>query len=182
VAGGRARRWARVAIRVVTGLFALLVLVIVGVAIWLVVGVPADDEAFAAVAADPDLDVTDREGILEVRPASGTPTVGVVFYPGARIDHTAYAATWAPVVESTGVAVFVPRMPFNLALLEADRIEVIRAANPAIETWVLGGHSMGGFAALDFVTDHPAPNSLDCCSGPRPDHRRRTPPSSTCPP
>ena len=155
MAGDRARRWVHASVRVLTALFTLAVLVVAGVAIWLVVGVPADGDAYAAVAADSDLEIDDHGGVLELRPAANSPTVGVVFYPGARIDHTAYAATWAPVVEATGVAVFVPRMPFNLAPFAADRIESIRAANPAIDTWLLGGHSMGGFAALDFVTDHP---------------------------
>lgn len=144
----RTRRWVGRALLTVLA----VVLAAAGIgAAWLAEGIEADPAAFAAVQADPRVVVSDEDGVLSLLPADVSPTRGVVFYPGARVEREAYAATWSPIVAETGIAVFIPGMPINLAVLDEDRVESVRAAHPEIDTWVLGGHSMGGFAALDRV-------------------------------
>lgn len=54
-----------------------------------------------------------------------------------------------------GYATFLVNMPLGLAYVGTDRAATLMSAYPAIQTWVLGGHSMGGAAASDFVATHP---------------------------
>jgi pimeloyl-ACP methyl ester carboxylesterase len=77
-----------------------------------------------------------------------------VFYPGGRVAPDAYYATFAPVVARTNVTVFIPEMPLNVALLDTDAAESIRTQRPDIQTWFVGGHSLGGVAACQYASAH----------------------------
>lgn len=137
------RRW-RTALLVVAGLLVIAAAAFVG---WASTARPADPEALTAAAADPEVEVTEVDGRVIVRPADGTAEVGVVFYPGARVAPAAYVATWAPVVAATGVEVHIPAMPLNLAVLAPQRAADVIAAEPGIARWWIGGHSLGGAMA-----------------------------------
>ncbi|MFC7079321.1 alpha/beta hydrolase [Halorussus caseinilyticus] len=52
------------------------------------------------------------------------------------------------------VTVFVPKMPLNVALLDADAAAESRTRNPGIRTWFVGGHSLGGVAACRYADGH----------------------------
>jgi hypothetical protein len=144
-------RWRRVVRRVVVSLFVLVVLGVSGFAGWLAVGDDADPGARAAAIARHDVTVDEDDGVLTIRPADGGVDVGVVFLPGARIERGSYVATWAPIVERTGVHVFVPGVPLNLPLLGGDHVDAVRAAHPEIAAWIVGGHSLGGFTAASSL-------------------------------
>jgi pimeloyl-ACP methyl ester carboxylesterase len=51
-------------------------------------------------------------------------------------------------------------MPLNLAFTGINRADGIRADFPEIESWVIGGHSLGGAMAADY-----AKNNLDSLDG-----------------
>jgi pimeloyl-ACP methyl ester carboxylesterase len=46
-------------------------------------------------------------------------------------------------------------MPLNLAVLAPDRAAEVMAAFPGIESWALGGHSLGGAMAANFAHSNP---------------------------
>ena len=46
-------------------------------------------------------------------------------------------------------------MPLNLAVLNPGAAQDVIDAYPAIESWVIGGHSLGGAMAAAFADDHP---------------------------
>ena len=50
--------------------------------------------------------------------------------------------------------VIVP-MPFNLAVTNAGAAAGVIAAHPEIQHWAIGGHSLGGAMAANFVYTHP---------------------------
>jgi hypothetical protein len=121
----------------------------------------AADEDLAAVRNDPDVEVVEHAGYLAFLPAGGRVTTeAIVFYPGAKIAPEAYVATWAPVVEATGTAVFLPAMPLNLAVLGVSRADDVRAAEPGVERWWVGGHSLGGAMAASYA-GRTAPGALE---------------------
>ncbi|SFK75864.1 Alpha/beta hydrolase family protein [Halogranum rubrum] len=103
------------------------------------------------VVDDPSVTVTTEDGVHVLAPANADSTVGVVFYPGARVAPDAYYSTFAPVVRQANVTVFVPEMPLNLALLDADAAGSVRSQHPSIRTWFVGGHSLGGVAACQYA-------------------------------
>lgn len=122
---------------------------------WLLIPSAVDDALFAAVQADPDLVVTDHDEYVALTPAHHRVDRGVVFYPGSRADAAAYLPTWAPIVEGTGIAVFVAKMPLGLSVLDDDAAEAVLAAEPGIREWWVGGHSMGGITATRYLAEHP---------------------------
>lgn len=153
-----ARRWAA---RILAAVAALAVLAVAAVAVYGVTGPDAEPRALAAVRADPAVRLEARDGYLAVLPADGEPARGLVFYPGARVAHDAYAATWAPIVARTRTAVFIPAMPLRWAFLAPGRAEDVIAAETGIGDWWVGGHSLGGaFAGTWAGGADPPPRGL----------------------
>ncbi|WP_026126499.1 alpha/beta hydrolase [Nocardiopsis xinjiangensis] len=130
---------------------ALAVLLVLGIgafALW--VSRPYEARPGSLERAGETADVTvDDEGVV-LEPPEGEVERAVVFYPGARVEPEAYAATWAPVVAETGVGVVIVRMPLNLAVLAPGRAEEMTDRLEADE-WYVGGHSMGGAMAADVA-------------------------------
>ena len=119
---------------------------------WATFARPPLPEAVAALASDGNVTVaTDRR--LTFTPAHAT-DVGFIFYPGGRVDPRAYAGLMRTIAEA-GYLVVVPSMPVNMAILNTNAANPIIAANPHIERWVIGGHSVGGTAAAIYVSAHP---------------------------
>jgi hypothetical protein len=147
----RRRAW-RVAGRV---LIAVVVLLIVGFLGWLR-PFEAGPDALAALRSDASVSVVDTPTTIELSPV-GTeqPTVGLVFYPGARVDSRAYAALLRPIAEA-GYLVVILKEPFGLAITQVGQAAGPIADHPEISTWAVGGHSLGGVAAASFAADNPA--------------------------
>lgn len=99
-------------------------------------------------------DVSAAEQWLTFTPDGGPPTVGLILYPGGRVDFRAYAPT-AQAIAEQGYFVALVRMPLNLAVFNPDIAAKVMAANPQIERWAVGGHSLGGAMAAHFAAAHP---------------------------
>ena len=88
---------------------------------------------------------------IRLTPTGEVSTVGLAFYPGARVDPQAYAHVLRPVAES-GFTVVIFKQPFNLAVLDSNAANaVIGDADDAIDRWVVGGHSLGGAMASSYA-------------------------------
>lgn len=99
-----------------------------------------------------------EDGLLVFQPDSTTDK-GLIYYPGGLVDPEAYAVT-AQGIADAGYLVVVPKMPLNLAFLGINRADRIRADYPEIDSWVIGGHSLGGAMAAEY-----AKNNLDNIDG-----------------
>lgn len=78
----------------------------------------------------------------------------LVFYPGAKVDETAYAPMLHLLAER-GIDVCLVKMPVHLAIFGANK------ASSVIElydykNWYIGGHSLGGAMAANFAANHGA--------------------------
>jgi hypothetical protein len=145
-------RWTKRRIAAVTiGVLALVLLV--GAA-WYLQPQPLLPEAEAALSSTPTVAFSDADGWLEYAPVGTTPTTGLIFYPGGKVPPAAYAPAARAIAEH-GYAAFVVPMPFNLAILGIDRALDVQRAHPEITTWVIGGHSLGGAMAGQFLSAHP---------------------------
>lgn len=145
-------------------LIALMVVVVV-----LCVGAAA----FFVYASDfyHDLDANSRDLVsTETLPvqqganylAFGDPNAqtGLVFYPGAKVEYSAYAPLMRDFAERGYLAVVV-EMPFNFAFFDIDAADRVRAAFPQVESWWVGGHSLGGSMAAQYAADHASDEGLD---------------------
>ncbi len=75
---------------------------------------------------------------------------GLIFYPGARVPARAYAPQ-ALGIAGEGYSVYLVSVPVNLAVLGWKKAGKVISARKDIESWVVGGHSMGGAMAARFV-------------------------------
>ena len=142
--------------RLVIGVLAILLIGVIGLVGWATVS--AQEATERAVAVLQDNGVQREDGRLVFRPES--PTVrGLIYYPGGLVDPEAYAVT-AQGIADAGYLVVVPKMPLNLAFTGINRADGIRADYPEIESWVIGGHSLGGAMAAEY-----AKNNVDSLDG-----------------
>lgn len=76
----------------------------------------------------------------------------VIFYPGAKVEYTAYLPLFYALAEQ-GVDCFLVKMPFNLAFLGMNKADDIMAGYD-YEHWYLAGHSLGGAMAASYASGH----------------------------
>ncbi|HET9436381.1 MAG TPA: alpha/beta hydrolase [Candidatus Limnocylindrales bacterium] len=143
----RRRRFATAAVALVA------VIAVVGAA-YFAIPQPNLPEASAALASTDTVTFARVDDRLEFRPASVEPITGLILYPGGRVDAAAYAPTAARLAGLGFLVVIVP-MPLNLAVLGIDRADAVLAAHPEIRQWAIGGHSLGGAMAAQYVASHP---------------------------
>ena len=112
----------------------------------------ADMDAVSAFAPVHEVTCTTlSDGTLVYEPVDAA--VGFIFYPGGKVEHTAYI----PLMEacaSEGILCVLVEMPFNLAVLDVNAADGIQEMYPEIESWYIGGHSLGGSMAASYLADH----------------------------
>ena len=108
--------------------------------------------AVQAMAPDSAVSVYElRDGVTVFAPEE--PSVGFIFYPGGKVEHTAYAPLMRACAER-GVLCVLIRMPFNLAVFNINGADGIPEQFPDVAHWYLGGHSLGGAMAASYAADH----------------------------
>lgn len=78
---------------------------------------------------------------------------GFIFYPGGKVEYTAYEPLMIRLA-SQGIFCVLLKMPFNLAVLDMNAADGIRELYPDIDTWYIGGHSLGGSMAASYASKH----------------------------
>lgn len=165
------RRRARV--RIALGVPALIICAILTLGLALDRPHAAEPVALAAMRSADGIQVSDRLSWYEMKKVRKddkgkkvSPTVGLVFFPGAKVDPRAYASILRPLAEA-GYLVAVVKPPFNLAVPNSAQPDLIVQSHPEIRYWAVGGHSLGGVAASSFADSHPVVGLLLYASYPR---------------
>jgi dienelactone hydrolase len=70
------------------------------------------------------------------------------------VDYRSYAAPLRELAAQGFLVILVP-VRLNLAFFEINAGQAAIDANPQIEHWVVGGHSLGGVASALFAKDNP---------------------------
>lgn len=95
------------------------------------------------------IDVKDNGDIL-FEPKSNKKQTGFIFYPGAKVESSAYSPM-AKEIASNGYTVVIAKMNFNLAILSPNKADDIINEYKEISSWAIGGHSLGGVMASDYA-------------------------------
>ncbi|MDE5824044.1 MAG: alpha/beta hydrolase [Lachnospiraceae bacterium] len=112
----------------------------------------ADDIATEALVTDEAVKVEQvLEDMIVFSPEK--PVAGLIFYPGGKVEYTAYAPLLHDLAAQGMLCVLV-KMPCNLAVLDIDAAEGIQEIFPEIESWYIGGHSLGGSMAASYAAGH----------------------------
>ncbi len=124
----------------------------------------ATPSAIAALDSDAAVQVVEVPSgyaFLPVRSAGG---LGLVVYPGGKVDEKAYAPLCRALAEA-GYPVALVRMPFKLAVFGiglgkngiADLEAALTAAGKPVPTrYVAAGHSLGGVMVARFALTEPS--------------------------
>ena len=107
----------------------------------------ADKIAIDSLNANDNVSVVKTSnGLLLDGPGNDT---ALIFYPGAKIEYTAYAPMFKDLSEK-GIDCYLVEMPFNLALLGQNSAdEIIDSGN--YSHYFISGHSLGGAMAASYV-------------------------------
>ena len=109
----------------------------------------ADDEAIAILEKEEVVQTEDNLVVL----TPNTPTdTALIFYPGAKVEYIAYLPLLEKIKDNIGITCIVVKMPFNMAIFDADAADNIIAQFPEYDNWYIAGHSMGGAMASDYAS------------------------------
>ncbi|WP_368497875.1 alpha/beta hydrolase [Herbiconiux sp. A18JL235] len=136
---------------VVVAALAVLAVLVVAFVISAKTTFAAELEPVQEVAADSAVDVRWSYDQVVLTPSAGGSTTGLMFIPGAKVDPLAYIYKLAPLAEA-GVTVVIPRPLLNFAILDARPLEAFTSAAPGVDTWFVGGHSLGGVKACQYAS------------------------------
>lgn len=108
----------------------------------------ADDVAITVMQGEDGIDV---DGNLTILSPSTKSDTALIFYPGAKVESTAYL----PILEklkNNGLTCILVEMPFNMAIFNSNAADDIFDKYPDIKNWYIGGHSMGGAMASSYAS------------------------------
>lgn len=133
--------------------FVILVVVIVLVSsfmVWAFTPRGPMEEALGALESDNEVEVFLEERYV-FEPVEEEVEVGLIIYPGARVDPRSYAPV-AKEIAREGFFVVIEPMRLNLAVFSPDAAEDVMEEYSKIDRWVVGGHSLGGAMAARFAS------------------------------
>lgn len=108
----------------------------------------ADESAAEAMADISNIRIEHTEKTIAFIPENAE--TGFIFYPGGKVEATAYAPLMHALAEENVLCVLT-KMPFHLAVLDMSAAEGIPQHYPQIGSWYIGGHSLGGSMAGSYV-------------------------------
>jgi hypothetical protein len=136
----------------------ILLIGISGFVIWAYTPPKPLDEALNALNSTDNVEITKNGNYYLFKPKLIDPTKGFIIYPGGRVDPRSYSPTALALAEK-GYLVVLMIMPFNLAVTSISAAKSIPAQFENIEKWAIGGHSLGGAMAAQYVSQNP--DSMD---------------------
>jgi len=139
---------------ILIGIVALLLISAGGFLLWAMNPAQPAVQALDSLQSGEGLRFEQVNGWLVFTPDTTDPTTGFIFYPGGRVDYRAYAPHARDIAAGGFTVVIVP-MPLNLAVLGINRAGDVINAFPEIDTWAIGGHSLGGAMAAEFASSNP---------------------------
>ncbi|MBI4857051.1 MAG: hypothetical protein HY818_09950 [Acetobacterium woodii] len=131
----------------------VLVAFIIGILIYLGQYYHADQTAHEALNSNDQVNVSEKGNLTIFTPTAGQDEIGIIFYPGGKVEDIAYAPLMQALAKK-GLTAVIVKMPFNLAVLNPNGADAVMEALPEINHWIIGGHSLGGAMASDYMAGH----------------------------
>jgi len=130
-----------------------VVLFSLGFVVWAQVNrYPAQLQPVSVANSNVTSPVVTPQSWLVFAPNSTATTIdkGFIFYPGGLVDADAYSWVGQALAQRGILTVIVP-MPLDLAVLNPQAADDVVKQYPNIHTWVIGGHSLGGSMAAQYL-------------------------------
>lgn len=113
----------------------------------------AEAKARKAMLGSDVIEVTEKDDYYVFSHKEAECDKGIVFYPGGKVEETAYAPMLIELAEN-GYEVYLVKMPAKLAIFGMNAAEDIFKEASHIEEWTMMGHSLGGAMAASFSASH----------------------------
>lgn len=137
------------------GLLIIISLAAIGFTVWAVTPPLPEPTALNSLSANENVDYQRSGSWLVFTPRGSGSNIGLILYPGGRVDPRSYAPHARAIAEAGFTVVVVP-MPLNFAFLGIDRANEVIDTFQTIDTWAIGGHSLGGAMAVEFADANPS--------------------------
>ena len=112
----------------------------------------ADEMAWNAISEGGNAAIRQIEGKgLAFEPEAAQ--TGLIFYPGGKVEYLSYAPLMRALAEENVLCVLI-EMPLNLAVLDMNAADGVMELYPEIDSWYIGGHSLGGSMAASYAQKH----------------------------
>lgn len=112
----------------------------------------ATEPALAAMKSRDNVQVEETDSYIAYTPLKGGQK-GIIFYPGGKVEPSVYSRVFSRLAER-GLTTVVVKMPFNLAMFNINGADSAMKSFPDIDSWYLGGHSLGGVFATVYLKKH----------------------------
>lgn len=115
----------------------------------------ATDKAQRAMLGNESVEVVEEDGyyVFSSGENSADTEKGIIFYPGGKVEETAYAPMLVELAEH-GYDVYLVKMPAKLAIFGMNAAEDVMEDASHIMEWTMMGHSLGGAMAASFSAAH----------------------------
>lgn len=126
---------------------------------WLWLSFQARNLPEGVMDSDTAVTITETDTQITFQPTSNQQTTGLLFYPGAMVEPTAYAPLARTLAEAGHLTVIV-KLPWGTAPLDSHEAQLwqttqeIMADESGIQQWVLSGHSRGAAIAARTIYKH----------------------------
>lgn len=102
-----------------------------------------------------DVTVTETTRYIQLEPVNASPETCFMFYPGAMIDPEDYI-TPLELIAAEGTRVLILKPTMNMAIFSIALAERAMGDFDDIDNWLIGGHSLGGVAAVKAILENPS--------------------------
>jgi hypothetical protein len=136
---------------ITTSVILALAIIVGACAIYLGDYYRADNEAIGVFMPQGTTWKEESDGTIVFKPEGATK--GFIFYPGGKVEYSAYVPLLQACAEN-GILCVLVEMPFNLAVLDVNAADGVQEKYPEIEEWYIGGHSLGGSMAASYLADN----------------------------
>lgn len=138
--------------KIITIISAIVGIIILGMGICVLKSYEPEVLAKESLISDNKIEVK-NDDFISFTPKEQKVSKGFVFYPGAGVKPEAYAPVCREIALQ-GYEVIIAKIPLNLAVLSPNAADEIISAYDDIDTWVIGGHSLGGVMASKYASTH----------------------------
>jgi pimeloyl-ACP methyl ester carboxylesterase len=127
--------------------------------VWLWLSFQARNLPEGVMNSDTAVTLTETDTQITFQPTSSQSATGLLFYPGAMVEPTAYAPL-ARTLADAGYLTVIVKLPWGTAPLASHEeqlwqtTQTIMAEQSGIQQWVLSGHSRGAAIAARTVYEH----------------------------
>lgn len=137
---------------ILIGILVIIITGAIGFFMWASNSYTPRETAKQALLSDDVVDV-EISDYISFTPKNVDVTKGLILYPGAKVEAEAYAPL-AKEISKQGYEVIIANMPLNFAIFSPNEANKIINNYENIESWTIGGHSLGGVMASKFASNN----------------------------